>query len=784
MAIKVNGKLVAGLGKSAYEQAQEGGYTGTEEEFISALANIGSNPTAEGLPVNDVRTGTVRDGQSIAAGDVVNVRALGKTVAIQWNGEPALFRAVQVGNPDPSIYDTSCDGIWVMAVDYLTRMITGLNNDYKASNAHTWCNGDFIDGFETELQEKIKMVKIPYWDGTGTEGSLKNGVEGLSTKGFLPSLDEFGYPQSEARSMGHMLSAFKSGKPPATKSNYFLCRNPTSTNTTEIFGFLTNNPSSKFTPKATQEANFTPCFILPLDTDLSTIGTVVEDNYDVYRDVVAQKNVENRLNTIVMTGSDLFKLNESYSILIGNSSSNPVAYLIDNTTGKSVYGVSAYLSAVLSVSGARLDDTHFVVAFESNSISRWSVYQVTGTTITLADGTRSLGGNSTNPVVVTLSTSNFAVTHNSNGRLRLTVGSYPFASTDNELNSVNPAHISATRIPDDDSGNKRVCICFSDTGDGNKGKAVIATVDSSNAVTFGDVVTFNEESTTDIHCTYSLDGWVYVLFIDSATQMIAFNPELLTEKTDKKQAAGRVQNSVEICAVGHSVVGIYNGYAKTIYRTENVLNIGGQFSWNDSMSAPYPSASITENNRFIIAYADGGNSNYGTTTILEISGNRIAGSFLNNSKDAIALESGEGGETIKLGFGGYCACEGMTAGQMIDSEGVTAYSPLDGWLEIKDPWAKGYVTGEYTGDGTYGADNPTVIDVGFRPECLIIGAESVNSATGAVFVLLNGVNISYSLPGGGAVNVSVNESQILFYANSASGQMNASGSVYRYIAWR
>ena len=74
MAIKVNGKLVAGLGKSAYEQAQEGGYTGTEEEFISALANIGSNPTAEGLPVNDVRTGIVRDGQSIAAGDVVNVQ--------------------------------------------------------------------------------------------------------------------------------------------------------------------------------------------------------------------------------------------------------------------------------------------------------------------------------------------------------------------------------------------------------------------------------------------------------------------------------------------------------------------------------------------------------------------------------------------------------------------------------------------------------------------------------------------------------------------------------------
>ena len=67
--------------------------------------------------MNDVRTGTVREWPEYrGGGDVVNVRSLGKTVAIQWNGEPTLFRAVQVGNPAPSIYDASCDGIWVMAV--------------------------------------------------------------------------------------------------------------------------------------------------------------------------------------------------------------------------------------------------------------------------------------------------------------------------------------------------------------------------------------------------------------------------------------------------------------------------------------------------------------------------------------------------------------------------------------------------------------------------------------------------------------------------------------------
>ncbi len=90
---------------------------------------------------------------------------------------------------------------------------------------------------------------------------------------------------------------------------------------------------------------------------------------------------------------------------------------------------------------------------------------------------------------------------------------------------------------------------------------------------------------------------------------------------------------------------------------------------------------------------------------------------MNNSKDAIALESGEGGNTIKLGFGGYCACEGITAGQTIDSEGVTAYSPLDGWLEIKDPWARGYVTGEYTGEINAAVFN---IDLGFKPAAIAI----------------------------------------------------------------
>ena len=597
MAIKVNGKLVAGLGKSAYEQAQEGGYTGTEEEFISALANIGSNPTTEGLPVNDVRTGTVRDGQSIAAGDVVNVQ-----------------------------------------------------------------------------------------DG------------------------------------------------------------------------------------------------------------------EVYRDVVAQKNVENVIQGSSVNGTDACYLNGQYSVVTAKNSSNRdcAAYLINNLTGKSFNAITISNSADSIASVDRLDDTHFVAVFESDSVCWASVYQVTGTAITLADGARRLGDNSTNPVVVTLSTSNLAIAYNLSGKLRLTVVDYPLTSlSGKELNSVNPVNISATRIPDDGSGNKRVCICFSDTGDGNKGKAVIATIDSANAVTFGEVVTVINSTAHQIPCTYS-DGAIYAL---SQTRLYVLNEALSV--LDDAQLYGSGTSGADTALIGlpTGVVAV-NGSTNynAVFATWNGTSIehGSPYKFNIGNPSNYVSGTRISDNEILLAYADTGNSNYGTTTILEISGNQIAGSFLGNSKDAIALESGEGGDTIKFGFGGYCACEGITAGQTIDSEGVTAYSPLDGWLKIipwqeqDEPEIAPYVVGEYTGGGSTSVE----IDVGFVPKLIIVKCVSIGFTTeiqsGFLLAMLTQRNTPSSyyigptyLDNNRTVSVDASSGTIVkLTASSSEAACNHSGALYRYIAFR
>ena len=203
-------------------------------------------------------------------------------------------------------------------------------------------------------------------------------------------------------------------------------------------------------------------------------------------------------------------------------------------------------------------------------------------------------------------------------------------------------------------------------------------------------------------------------------------------------------------------------------------------------------------NKVLIAYANNNNSFYGTTTILEVFGNQIAGSFLNNSKDAIALESGKGGDTIKLGFGGYCACEGVTAGQTIDSEGVTAYSPLDGWLKIipwqeqDEPEIAPYVVGEYTGGGSTSVE----IDVGFVPKLIIVKCVSIGFTTeiqsGFLLAMLTQRNTPSSyyigptyLDNNRTVSVDASSGTIVkLTASSSEAACNHSGALYRYIAFR
>lgn len=133
--------------------------------------------------------------------------AVGTEVFMNLNGWRSEFIVVHQGLPDATLYDSSCDGTWLLlkssedlvASDYSypskkwTESSDTSNNIYAQSTTHkSYLNTEVFGMFDSTIQSLIKQVKIPYVDGDGKTGVIKNGADGLSTKLFLLSCSETG----------------------------------------------------------------------------------------------------------------------------------------------------------------------------------------------------------------------------------------------------------------------------------------------------------------------------------------------------------------------------------------------------------------------------------------------------------------------------------------------------------------------------------------------------------------------------------------------------------------
>ena len=140
--------------------------------------------------------------------------SVGSTVKLNVNGTATEFLIVHQGLPS-SLYDSSCDGTWLLMKDIYSKMAwDSSNNDYKNSDIHTYLNGTFLNLFDSDIKAAIKQVKIPYQNGTGSGGSVSSGSSGLSTKIFLLSGYELGWTTSDNSYFpvdGAKLSYFTSG---------------------------------------------------------------------------------------------------------------------------------------------------------------------------------------------------------------------------------------------------------------------------------------------------------------------------------------------------------------------------------------------------------------------------------------------------------------------------------------------------------------------------------------------------------------------------------------------
>lgn len=139
--------------------------------------------------------------------------AVGTVVKTPINGNTKEFIVVHQGKPD-SMYDDSCNGTWLLLKDiYAMRSWDSSDNNYKNSDIHSYLNGTFLNLFDSGIKNAIKQVKIPYMNGTGSDGSVASGANGLSCKIFLLSGYEVGWIDDSAflPRDGAKLSYFSSG---------------------------------------------------------------------------------------------------------------------------------------------------------------------------------------------------------------------------------------------------------------------------------------------------------------------------------------------------------------------------------------------------------------------------------------------------------------------------------------------------------------------------------------------------------------------------------------------
>ena len=135
---------------------------------------------------------------------------IGQMIKLNLNGTPWEWLVVNQGLPS-SIYDASCDGVWLLMKDiYEKRAWHSSNvNDYANSTIHSYLNSTFLAIFDSNIQNAIKQVKLPYRAGSGTGKTVTSGANGLSAKIFLLSATEVNFVTGkEPTNEGACLSYF------------------------------------------------------------------------------------------------------------------------------------------------------------------------------------------------------------------------------------------------------------------------------------------------------------------------------------------------------------------------------------------------------------------------------------------------------------------------------------------------------------------------------------------------------------------------------------------------
>ena len=256
-------------------------------------------------------------------------KAVGSIVKLKVNGTAKEFIVVHQGKPS-SLYDESCNGVWLLMKDiYENRQWHSSDvNKLESSTIHSYLNTTFLNLFDSNIKDAIKQVKIPYRANGGQGGTDQSGANGLPAKVFLLSGYEVGWTTSNSRYFpvdGAKLDYFESGggtsannkrvaKLNGTDTGWWL-RSPYTNNTTVVWRVYPNG--SRDYLNASNSYGVRPALVLPSNLLVDDSGNVT------IPDLTAHKTLVNGTAYTVKSGKCMVD-GTVYNILKGRT-------LIDGT---------------------------------------------------------------------------------------------------------------------------------------------------------------------------------------------------------------------------------------------------------------------------------------------------------------------------------------------------------------------------------------------------------------------------------------------------------------------
>lgn len=216
----------------------------------------------------------------------LGTKSVGSIVKLKENGAAVNYIVVHQGKPS-SIYDSSCDGTWLLRQDIAENRVwdDGNVNKLESSDIHSYLNNTWINRYDTDIRNAIKQVKIPYRQNGGSGGTDRTGANGLSCKIFLLSGYEVGFTTSVNQYFpvdGAKLAYFLSGNDSAAQqkrvaklngsATRWWLRSPYTNNTSSVWLVISDGNCNYW--NARNSYGVRPALVLPSTLLVSDDGSI------------------------------------------------------------------------------------------------------------------------------------------------------------------------------------------------------------------------------------------------------------------------------------------------------------------------------------------------------------------------------------------------------------------------------------------------------------------------------------------------------------------------------